>query len=765
MVLRLSALASVAVAALAAGGTAFAQAPPTVPTPPPSAPVSDDDEVILKADQFQEDRDTSVVTASGNVEVRIGERSLRADRVIYDRATETLRAQGNVQITDGTGQVQFADEIEADEDFTNGFATRFSARLGPTGLVTASSAVRTDGVRNSVEQVVFTNCPVCEEKGIDPTWALRARRATLDQEDQMISYQDAVLELGGVPVLYVPWFAHPDPNSERRSGLLTPDVGVSSKIGAFYEQPYLWVVSPSEDVTISPMVSTSVNPLMKVDWRRRFFSGFISAESSFTYEQDFNSDGDKFDDKEWRGHLYAVGRFDINQDWQWGFGVERQTDDLYDQRYDIDGEDDLRGLIASQPRQLLSQIYTTGQTPDFYFETGAYAFQGLRAGDRDTTIPEVVPSIYTQKVFDFGAAGQVSTDFSAVGLFRSEPQTLPNGNPTLNFAGDIALDTARATAEAEWGTQVIFGPGLVFEPFASGRGDAYHLDDGGAGGARDVTRFLGVAGATVSYPWIARSPGMDLIVEPIAMAAYGTPDANERLNPSALPGDPEFGRSRIPNEDSLVFEADESNLFKPSAVSNYDLWEGGARGAVGVNTVARIGNDIELSALVGRRWREDADPAFNELSNLSGEESDYVASVRADLGRIFKVGARFRTDEELEVKRIDMDASVDFWRLRGDARYFKVAENAAGVEDEGLVWTGAFEIDNHWAAVVQQARNITLREDIRLSLGLRYMDDCSYFMVSYERSGGRDRTLGPSESLQFTFALTGLGGVTPNDFD
>jgi LPS-assembly protein len=769
MVLRLSALASVAVAALAAGGTAFAQTPPTFPTPTPTAPAADDDEVILKADQFEEDRDSSIVTASGNVEVRIGQRTLRADRVIYDRTTETLRAQGHVQITDGAGQVQFADEIEADEDFTNGFATRFSARLGETGLVTASSAVRTDGIRNSVEQVVFTNCPVCEEKGIDPTWALRARRATLDQDEELISYQDAVLELGGVPVLYVPWFAHPDPNSERRSGLLTPDMGVSSKIGAYYEQPYLFVISPSEDVTVAPMISTGVNPLVKVDWRRRFFSGFIDAESSFTYEQDFNSDGDKFDDKEWRGHLYAVGRFDINQDWQWGFGIERQTDDLYDQRYDIDGEDDLRGLIASQPRQLLSQLYVTGQTPDFYFETGAYAFQGLRANDIETQIPEVLPSVYTQKVFDWGEAGQLATDFSAVGLFRADQQRLPNGDPSLGTAGDLALETARATAEAEWGTQLVFGPGLVFEPFASGRGDAYRIDDGGEAGVRDVSRFLGVAGATVSYPWIARSPGMDIIIEPIAMAAYGTPDANERLKPNALSTDPDFGRNLIPNEDSLVFEADESNLFKPSAVSNYDLWEGGARGAVGINTVARIGDDIELSALVGRRWREDPDPAFNQLSNLSGEESDYVASVRADLGRLFEVGARFRTNDELEVRRIDVDASVDFWRIRGDARYFRVegASTTPGVStaDEGLVWNGAFDIDDKWAAVVQQSRNITQSQDIQFSLGLRYMDECSYFMLAYERSGARDRTLGPSESIRFTFALTGLGGVTPDDFD
>ncbi|MEZ6028392.1 MAG: LPS assembly protein LptD [Hyphomonadaceae bacterium] len=686
---------------------------------------------------MEEDRDTSVVTASGNVEIRVGDRSLKADRVIYDRMNQTVRAQGNVQIMDASGQIQFADEIEADEDFRNGFATRFSARLGRQGLVTSSSAIRTDGTTNSLEQVVFTNCQMCREEGYEPSWALRARRATLDQKEQMITYQDAVLEVKGVPILYVPWFAHPDPNSERRSGLLIPDAGASSKLGLFYEQPYLWVISPSEDLVISPMISGNVAPLVKLDWRRRFFSGFIDAEGSFTKEQDFDSDGNKFGDDTWRSHLYAVGRFNIDKDWQWGFGIERQTDDLYDKRYSIDGEDDLRGLIASQPRQLLSQIYATGQQPDFYFEAGAFVFQGLRANDDDAQIPEVVPALFTQKVFDFGANGQLATDFSAVGLFRDEATMLPNGTPTL--------DSGRATASAEWGSQYIFGPGLVVQPFASARGDAYYLDDGGAAGSRNVNRFLGIAGAQISYPLISRQPGLDIIVEPIAMAAYGTPDANN---------------DGIPNEDSIVFEADESNIFEPSAVTNYDLWEGGARAALGVSATANIGSDVQLSAVVGRRWREEEDTAFDELSNLRDETSDYVASVRADVGRIVNVGARFRMDDDLEVNRLDIDAGINVWRVRGNARYFRVTENALGTEDEGIVWSGSFAVDDNWSAVAQHARNITQSEDIRLSLGVRYQDDCSYFLIAYERQGGRDRTLGPSEAIRFTFALTGLGGAT-----
>jgi LPS-assembly protein len=749
MVLRLTCLAS-AMVVLSTGATAAAQTPPPAP-----AKNSTDEQVLLRADLITDDMKNLITTAEGNVEVRVGGRVMRADRLVYDQNKQTMRAQGNVQIVDEMGGIQFADEVEADEEFRNGFATRFSTRLGGNAVATASSAIRTDGTRNALEQVVYTGCPVCEENGGEPTWSLRARRAVQNTETQMISYQDAVLEIKGVPVLYFPYFAHPDPSSPRRSGLLMPDAGVSSKYGPFYEQPYYWAISPHQDMTIAPMFSAQVNPLVKVDYRKRFFSGYIAAESSFTYEQDFNSDGDKFGDKTWRSHLYGSGRFNINQDWQWGFGVERQSDDLYDQRYDIDGEDDLRGLFASQPRQLLSQIFTRGQANDFYLETGAFVFQGLRDGDDDAQFPKVLPSFYAQKVFDFGKNGQLATDLSAVGLFRDAPETLTDDDDNPSTPPPVALDTARVTASADWGSQYIVGPGLVVEPFAIAREDFYRIDKGDTlgipdPGKRDVTRFLGVAGAQVSYPFIRRGENVDIIIEPVAMVGYGTKGMNN---------------DDIPNEDSPVFEADESNLFKPNPNTNYDLWEGGARGAVGVSATAYIGKDVQLSTLFGRRLREEADPAFNRLSNLSGKKSDYVASVKADFGSAWRTGARLRLDDDMKVNRVDLDTNVNWWRLSGSARYFKVDENSAGQKDEGLIWQGRFRATDRWSAVISQQRNIVLKENIRLSMGIAYQDDCSFFLLSYERSGGRDRTLGPSESIQFTFALTGLGGVSNSNFD
>lgn len=734
MVLRLTCLAS-AMVAISAASTAAAQTPSTpqpVQQPPATAPASTQD-VMLKARILREDRNTGVIVAEGDVEVRAGARVLRADKLTYDTNSKSMRAQGRVEIVDEDGSIQYSDEIEVDDGFRNGFATRFSARLTGNAIATASSAIRQDGTRNSLEQVVYTGCPVCEEGG-EPTWSLRARRAVLNQETDMISYQDAVLEIKGVPVLYIPYFAHPDPSSGKRSGLLPPDLGLSSKLGAFYEQPYYWVIDPSQDLTISPMIAANVAPLIKMNYRKRFFSGYLEADGSFTYEKDFDSDGEKFGERTLRSHLYGLGVFDINQNWRWGFGVERQTDDLYDQRYDLDGEDDLRGLYASQPRQLLSQLYTTGQHEDFYLEAGLLMFQGLRAFDNDAQFPRVAPTIYAEKVFDLGKQGQLSAEFSSVALFRDEQQRLPNGQ--------FALDTARATTVLDWGAQYVMGPGLVVTPFASGRGDAYRINDG-VTDERVESRFLGLGGAQVSWPLMRSGDKVDLLIEPIAMVAYGTEGAND---------------AGIPNEDSLVFEADETNLFRPNAVSNYDLWEGGGRAALGLSATARIGDDYEISGVVGRRWRAEADPAFNDLSNLSEKKSDYVASVRAELGKNFSAGARMRFEDDLSLNRIDVDANANIWRINGNARYFKVARNAAGLEDEAIALNGSFRVTDRWSAILQQHRNITDGRDLRMSVGVAYQDECSFFAISYERSGGVDRTLGPSESIRFQFVLTGLGG-------
>ncbi len=693
-----------------------------------------DERVVLEADTVYENTDDNTIIAEGNVEALYQGRVLRADRLIYDRATQRARASGNVIIIEADGSQQFADEIDVGANLSDGYAIGYSARLAGDASIAAKSAIRrSDGI-NAMEYLVYTACPVCEDNKT-PTWAIRARRAVLDEESQMISYRDAVVEIAGVPVFYLPYLSHPDPNSERRSGLLVPKAGLSSKLGAFYQQPYYWAVSDYSDITISPMVSQNVNPLIGVDFSKRFYSGAVNFETSFTHEADFDGDGETFGEESFRGHVYGNGLFAISPEWKWGFGIESQTDDLYDRRYDISGQNEKRGLYSNQPRRLLSQLFVTGQGESYYTDVAVLNFQGLRGEDDASRLPLVSPLAYGEKYWDLGDYGFASVNASSAILSR-----------------EVGADSHRVSLGGDWSTMKVLPGGFTFEPFAELRGDYYLLDEA-VSGKDSVTRAVGNAGAKVAYPMVRPGTNVDLMIEPAVMAAWGFSDVNDPA---------------IPVEDSQLYEFDESSLFDPNGFGNFDLYEGDGKLSAGLTARAIWKNGTEVSTTVGRRWRSKADPAFDVASNLDGKSSDWLASASVKVGSALEVSSRVRlNDDDLSLSRFDMRASTSFDRFRAVGQYYKIDEriSPAGTSDEGIYLRGEVQLTNRYSVVFGQLRDISRNVDTRQELGLAYTDECARFELIYDRSELRDRTLGPSESIQIRFSLLSLGNFGSENFD
>lgn len=702
---------------------------------PVSAPAEAADErVILEADTVYELQGENSIVAEGNVQALYQGRTLRADRLVYNRNTDRVHASGNVIIIDTDGTEQFSDEVEVGSNLSDGYAIGFSARLTDGARVAANSAIRRPDGINALDQVVFTSCEVCETDRT-PTWQIRARRAVLDQESQMISYRDAVVEVAGIPVFYLPYLAHPDPNSERRSGLLIPNAGVSSKLGTFYKQPYYWAISEHSDLTIAPMVTENVNPVMNFDYRKRFYSGALNIKGSFTQEQDFDGDGEKFGEDKFRGHVFANGAFALTPEWLWGFAVEHQTDDLYDRRYDIEGQNDKRGLYSNQPRRLLSQLYMIGQGDDYYTDVSLLNFQGLRGEDDASRLPVVSPLLYAEKNWDLGSLGFANVNLSSAVLTR-----------------DVGADSHRVSAGAEWRDFNLLPGGFTFEPFAELRGDYYALDEA-VSGKSDVTRAVGNAGAKLAYPLIRTGETVDIMLEPTIMAAWGFSNVNDPA---------------IPNEDSQLYEYDESSLFEANGFSNYDLYEGDAKLTAGLTARAVWKNGVELSSTFGRRWRSREDTAFDVGSNLNGKSSDWVGSAALNLGRSLTLSSRVRLDDEdLALNRLDLRFTTSVSRFRAVGQYYKIDEriSPAGVPDEGLYIRGEARVTDSYSLIFGSLRDIDDNRNVRQELGIAYSDDCSRFELIYSRNELRDRTLGPSENIQFRFTLKSLGNFGSSDFD
>ncbi len=154
-------------------------------------------------------------------------------------------------------------------------ATRSSNRLSVVTQddtrIAADKAVRREGNVTEFERGRFTPCK--NDAGMPPLWCLSAARIVHDQQAATITYQDAQFELFGVPVLYLPYFQHPDPSVKRQSGFLMPSHSNSSTLGYSVEVPYYFALAPNADFTFHPRYYSDHGVLWQGEWRHRLANG------------------------------------------------------------------------------------------------------------------------------------------------------------------------------------------------------------------------------------------------------------------------------------------------------------------------------------------------------------------------------------------------------------------------------------------------------------------------------------------------------------
>ncbi|MEG0818970.1 MAG: LPS assembly protein LptD, partial [Brevundimonas sp.] len=443
------------------GASAAATAPiPTAALQAANAPSPDGltpGSLYVNADAAS--REGDVVTASGTPDDRVYARtrdhSIRAETVTYDLKSGVATAAGHAELAAPDGTVVHASRIELDSDFKAGVATDLAMRLANGASLMAATAVRRSENVSELNRVIFTPCPICDVNGPkQPSISIQADKAVQDQDLRAILYRNAVFRVGGVPIFYLPVFAHPDPSVDRASGFLTPFLDYDEGRGGSVEIPYLHVVSPSEDWLISPQINTEVAPLLNLQWRRRFDSGTIVVRGGYTYGRnfgDFDQDGDgaaesnvRFGDRTNRSYLLAHGKFDLEGPWRWGFTAERTSDKTLFDRYNVRDTYQDNGLYYGDRRRLISQLYAERQTQRSYLSIAAFSMQSLRVArfdpvtpalnvfEDDKTLPLVAPLIDARWEPEgpvFG--GRLRLRGSAVALTRDAYVGSPTLSPEL----------------------------------------------------------------------------------------------------------------------------------------------------------------------------------------------------------------------------------------------------------------------------------------------------------------------------------------------
>ena len=82
-----------------------------------------------------------------------------------------------------------------------------------------------------------------------------------------MKYKNAWLKIFDIPVVYTPFFFHPDPSVKRQSGFLTPSYRNSNIFDKSLQIPYFKVISDNKDMTISPELFVNNSILLQTEYR------------------------------------------------------------------------------------------------------------------------------------------------------------------------------------------------------------------------------------------------------------------------------------------------------------------------------------------------------------------------------------------------------------------------------------------------------------------------------------------------------------------
>lgn len=707
---------------------------------PAAAPATaPEDQVIdFSADQVSYDSSADVVTASGEVRMRRDGNYIAADKIIWDRTSGQVFAQGNVVLLTPEGDKLLGDTVKLTDTLKDGTVENLLVVLENGARIAATRGSRKGNI-TTLENAIYSPCPVTTDSGCPkrPSWAITAVRVIDDPSTNRVKFVGGRLQLFGVTVPLLPIFNISTGNAGA-TGWLAPDFSFSSVKGLEIAEPYHWQISPSRDLTVTPHLYTGVLPALEVNYRQLDQWGAFQLGGFLTYGTIDSIDPNVTSTRKGiRGYFEANGKAQLDPLWSITTSLRVATDKTLTRRYDITNDDQLRNVVNAE------RI-----SPDSYISIAGWAFEGLRAGDKQKEIPIVLPAIDARFRQEDVLGGTLQLQGNSLSIIRIEGQ-----------------DTQRAFASGEWDLRRITPWGQEVTLTAYARGDVYHTDDAesttvaiysGTDGWH--TRLIGALAADVQWPFIGPLFG-----------------GIQRLVPRVqLVLTPKTPNLDIPNEDARSIDLEDSNLFALNRFPGYDRWEDASRVTYGLDWSLDRPN-LSIESTIGQSYRlVDRADIFPQGTGLTGRLSDIVGRTSIRYGRLIELTHRYRIDKSnFAVRRNEVDLTLGTTQTYVQVGYLKLNRNVdPAIEDlrdvEELQVAGRILFNRYWsifgAAVVDLTNStedpLSLAngwQPVRDRLGIQYEDDCLQIGLTWKRDYEHIGTFVAGNTIGVHLALKGIG--------
>ncbi|MES2012582.1 MAG: LPS-assembly protein LptD [Pseudomonadota bacterium] len=358
-----------------------------------------DDSITIEGDKLELHLDRQM-RAIGNASISQNEQTILGDEIDYDVQNDQLHVIGNARIELGeamlTGpelRMQLSESIGEMRDASISIIPSSQPQLQaneepqdasiPTKTLPKSrgdaKAIFFEGPdKKRLQNARYTTC----EAGVDD-WYIKAQELQLNDATKSGVAKSAYIEFKDVPLFYTPWMSFSF-NNQRKSGLLAPTFGNTTKTGFELTTPFYWNIAPNMDATMAT---------------RELSKRGVQLQGGFRYLEDKFSGSDNLeylpsDNQTGQTRYYANLKHQQNfgNGWSAGYNIEKVSDDQY--------FSELSTQITTTSRVNLPQQFNVNYTDETWNFNGlAQKFQTL---DKVSYPYERLPQLTLNGNQDFG---------------------------------------------------------------------------------------------------------------------------------------------------------------------------------------------------------------------------------------------------------------------------------------------------------------------------------------------------------------------------
>jgi LPS-assembly protein len=683
-------------------------------------PAHAQDQATLVSDSLEITGDTRLI-ADGNVEVFFKGSRLKAARIVFDQATDRLEITGPIVLTEGSGETLIlASQAELAADLSEGILTSARLVLNQQLQLAANRMMRVAGRYTALQTVAASSCKVCEG---DPTplWEIRARRVVHDEVERQIYFDRAQFRLAGIPVLYIPRLRMPDPTLKRATGFLMPSIRTTSDLGTGIKVPYFIVLGKSADLTLTPYLTARQSETLGLRYRRAFATGLITLEGAVTRDELISG--------KTRGYLRAWGDFSLPERFQLSFDGQTVTDPAYLLDYGIDNSDRLDSRV---------EIKRTRRNE--HISARIISFQSLRDDEENTTIPSVIADLTFHRRFSLGPlGGEGGLRLQTHNSFRSSVSPLDGNGDGIADGRDVG----RISARIDWRRSFFLPMGIEGTVLGEVTADAYTIADD-ATFAGSTSRTHGSAGVELRWPWTkSEASGATQVIEPVVQLLYSSSDAEA-----------------LPNEDSVLVEFDEGNLFALDRFPGSDAVERGPRANVGISWTRHDPQGWSMGVTLGRVFREADLGQFGPGSGLAGSTSDWLAGATFTLSDSVALTGRVVLDDDLSVTKAEARIALSGPKTAlTTSMIWAVADPLENRPDptQEITFDARRALSPNWTAKLSGRYDFEGNQGTLAGLGLEFLNECVRFDVSLSRRFTSSTSVSPTTDFSLSLDLVGFG--------